>query len=277
MTTQARGERRLVAFMENPDAPRPGNPIHSTDGGKDYGYTAALVGGVTVYGWAVPAIVDALGEGWLDHGWAEVAFRRPTYPGDEMVARLTEQPGGGHELTMDNQDGRHCLHGFAGLGDAPWLADMATPELLAAAARPGKIPALTLENAPVGRDMLPMAVPLSKEDARSFAIEREADDNPVYQGEHPVLHSGWIAARMTPLLHHSHDYAPAIHAKSHIQHLARAEAGQTFTVAGRCVDAYERKGHHYIVVDGLISAEDGSAVARVRHTTIFHVARRGSD
>ena len=75
-------------------------------------------------------------------------------------------------------------------------------------------------------------------------------------------------------MHHSFDYAPAIHAKSHIQHLARAEAGQALTVSTRCIDAYERKGHHYIVADGLISAEDGSHVARVRHTTIFNVAKR---
>ncbi|HJM88600.1 MAG TPA: hypothetical protein QF624_03110 [Dehalococcoidia bacterium] len=275
MTTQAHGERRLTAFMENPDAPRPGNVIHSTDGGKDYGYTAALVGGVTVYGWTAPAIIDALGESWLDRGWVEVSFRRPTYPGDEMVARLVEQADGGHELTMDNQDGHHCLAGSAGLGDAPFLAEMATPELLTAADRPSEIPALTLDNAPVGKDMLPMAVPHSKDEAREYAIEKEADDNPLYQGEHPLIHPGWIAARMTPLMHHSFDYAPAIHAKSHIQHLARAEAGQTFTVAARCIDAYERKGHHYIVADGLLLAEDGSHVARVRHTTIFNVAKRG--
>jgi len=79
---------------------------------------------------------------------------------------------------------------------------------------------------------------------------------------------------MSPLLHHSFDYGPAIHARSHIQNLAPAYSGQTFTVAGHFREAFERKGHHYAVIDGLILAEDGAPLAQVRHTTIFQVAKR---
>lgn len=274
MTAEPRtAERRITAFMEDPDALRPENPIHSTSGGLEYGFRAALVGGVTVYGWAAPAIVEALGESWLERGWVEVAFRRPTYPGDEMTARLVEQEGGAFELTMANQDGEACLRGSAGLGDAPFLDGMHKPQRRAAEERPVERLALTLANAPVGQDIRPMAVPISAEDARRFAAEHEADDHPRYRGERALLHPGWIAARMSPFLHHSFDYAPAIHAHSHIQHLARAEAGQTVTVAGHLVEVYERNGHHYLVADGLITGEDGTELAQVRHTTIFNVAK----
>ena len=71
MTAEPRvAERRITAFMEDPDAPRPENPIHSTSGGTEYGYRAALVGGVTVYGWTAPAIIPlrspptATASGW---------------------------------------------------------------------------------------------------------------------------------------------------------------------------------------------------------------------
>ena len=57
-------EATLVAFMDDPDAPRPENPIHSTSGALEYGYAAALVGGVVVYGWATPLILDVLGDTW---------------------------------------------------------------------------------------------------------------------------------------------------------------------------------------------------------------------
>ncbi len=268
-------ERRITAFMEDPDAPRPENPIHSTAGGTEYGYRAALVGGVTVYGWAAPAIIEALGVSWLDHGWCELAFRRPTYPGDEMTARLTERADGTFELTMTNQEGARCLVGAAGLGDAPWLGEMLTPDRLEAERRPESLPQLTLDNAPVGEDLRPQAVEVTAEQARRYASEQVVDEHPLFQGERPRIHPGWIAARMSPFLHHSFEYTPSIHAQSHIQHLAPAFAGQTVTVAGRGVEVYERKGHQYIAADGLIIGEDGTWLARVRHTTIFSVAKRG--
>ncbi|MDP6607107.1 MAG: hypothetical protein QF664_12745 [Dehalococcoidia bacterium] len=273
-------ERRITAFMENPDAPRPENPIHSTGGGQEYGFRAALVGGVTVYGWAAPAIIEALGERWLGDGWVEVGFRRPTYPGDEMTARLIEQDGqdgqqGVFALVMTNQDEEVCLRGTAGLGDAPFLDGMVRSQRREAEPRPAELPAITLANAPVGMDVRPQAVPISAADARVFAAEHEADDHPRYRGERPLIHPGWLAARMSPFMHHSFEYAPSIHAHSHIQHLARAEAGQTVTVAGHLVEVYERNGHHYLVADGLIIGEDGTELALVRHTTIFNVAKRG--
>jgi predicted thioesterase len=77
---------------------------------------------------------------------------------------------------------------------------------------------------------------------------------------------------MTPMLHHSYDYSPAIHTRSQVQHMGPAIAGQAVTVAGRFIDAFERKGNHYAVADGVIMSEGGAEIARIRHTTIFHVA-----
>jgi hypothetical protein len=121
-----------------------------------------------------------------------------------------------------------------------------------------------------------MAVPISKDEARTFALQQEREEEPLFTGDSPLIHPGWIAGRMTRLIHHSYNYGPAIHARSHIQNLARAEAGQTVTVAGHFVEAYERKGHNYCVVDGVILAEDGRQLARLRHTTIYQVAKRAS-
>jgi hypothetical protein len=274
-TTRRYGERRITAFMEDPDNENIPNIIHSTGGARAYGYRAALVGGVIVYGWCVPAILAAAGERWLDDGWVDVSFRRPTYPGDAMTARVEERDDGTFGLTMTNQDGDACLSGELGVGRAPWLAELRVPSRMTAEPRPESVPPLTLANAPVGQDIRAMAVPIPMEEARRFAREREAEEDPRFTGERPLVHPGWIAGRMTPLLHHSYSYGPAIHARSHIQNLSRAEAGQTLTVAGHFVAAYERKGHHYAVVDGLILGEDGRELARLRHTTIFQVAKRG--
>lgn len=260
--------------MHDPDAPRPGNPIHSTDGGREYGYKAALIGGVNVYGWATPAIIATLGATWLRDGWVEVAFRRPIYPGDVMTVRILDTLNDALKLQMDNEEGHPCLLGELGVGTAPWFEELHKPVFMAAAEPPDSLPQLTLASAPVNRDLRPRAVPLSNAQASDFSSRMQADANPLYHGETPLIHPAWLAGQMTHLLHHSYSYGPAIHAKSQIQHLAPAYAGQTLIVTGYCQAVYERKNHHYIVNDGAIWSEQGEELLRLRHTAIFQVAKR---
>jgi len=266
--------KQITAFMEDPDAPRPGNPIHSTDSSREYGYKAALIGGVNVYGWATAAILEAFGDDWLQDGWIEVAFRRPTYPGDEMTVRIVTTAQDEFKLQVDNEEGHHCLLGTLGLGAAPWFSDLSVPVFRPGEQSPESLPQLSMENAPVNRDLLPRAVPLTIDEAKSFSIQMQADHNPLYHGDTPLIHPAWLAGQMTHLLHHSYDYGPAIHAKSHIQNLAPAYAGQIVIVTGHCREVYERKRHHYIINDGAIWSEQGEELVRMRHTAIFRVAKR---
>ena len=270
MTTATRS---ITAFLDGPDSADISNPIHSTEVAAQYGFKAALVGGVTVYGWTVPAILDALGEAWLDEGWVDVNFRRPVYPGDAMTTTVADDGAGGYTLEMTNGDGERCLTGTVGLGPAPWLSELHLPERRTAEPRPESLPYLTMENAPLGQDIRALAVPLSREDATTYAIEKQADPGERWTGPDARIHPGWIASKMTPMLHHSYDYAPAIHTRSQIQHLAPARPGQTVTFAGHFTNAFERKGHHYAVIDGVMLAEEGHELAHLRHTTIFRVAR----
>ena len=116
-------ERTIVAAMPEADAPNPGNPIHSSDGARDYGFRAALVGGATIYGWCVASIIDAAGMEWLDHGWTDVAFRRPVFPNDRL--NISVAADGTFEVRGD--DARVRIEGHIGLGDAPWLCELAVP------------------------------------------------------------------------------------------------------------------------------------------------------
>jgi ribosomal protein S18 acetylase RimI-like enzyme/acyl dehydratase len=268
------GERRITAFLDGEDSPTISNPIHSTAVAAEYGFKAALVGGVTVYGWMAPAIMEVFGERWLEDGWADVAFRQPVYPGDDMRAVVQEREDGTAEVATLNQDGTSCIRGEVGPGRAPWLGELIATARRVAEPRPETLPELTLEGGPIDSDLRPMAVPFSVEDAEGYARNLQRDEAGPWYGPHARVHPGWIAARMTPLLKHSYHYAPAIHTRTQVQHLAPAFAGQTFTVAGHFVRAFEQKGHHYGVVDGVFLAEDGRELARLRHTTIFRVAKR---
>ena len=243
MTAAQIAERRITAFLDGEDSLAIDNIIHSTAGAAQFGYSGPLVGGVTVYAWAAPAIIEALGESWLDHGWADFRLRRPVYPGDQITTRVSRSDAGAYEFTMAKAAGEVCIAGSLGLGDADWLGDLAMPQ------RRDPVPAadpttlLTPQNLPLGEDLPPMAVPVSSAEAGAYADEFARDPDPRWRGPEARLHSGWIAGRPTRLLRHTYHYDAGIHAASRIQQLAPARADQTLTIAGRISAAYQRKGH----------------------------------
>ena len=112
-------ENTVVAYLDNDDSPDITNPIHSTEVAKAYGFDGPLVGGVTVWGWATETILTALGEDWLEQGWAEYSFRHPTFPGDQLTVRATldeDSPVASWTVEMVNQEDITCVSGAVGLG-----------------------------------------------------------------------------------------------------------------------------------------------------------------
>jgi len=73
---------------------------------------------------------------------------------------------------------------------------------------------------------------------------------------------------MAPLTRHNFTYGPTIHVRSQIQHCREASSDCEITVGAQIVDAYDRKGHWYQVLDGTVSDHQGE-LARIRHHTIF--------
>ena len=77
-TEQKSGERKITAFLGNPDRPDIGNAIHSTDGAKEYGYQAALVGGRRSGVGRLPPSSTHWGRaGWITAGWRSRSAGRP--------------------------------------------------------------------------------------------------------------------------------------------------------------------------------------------------------
>jgi acyl dehydratase len=272
MTRAAEIDMVVDAFLDNEDSDDIMNPIHSTGFAKRYGFRGALVGGVTVWGWATPAILRALGDGWLDRGWAEFAFRQPTYPGDRVTIRVRPAEGDSFAVTMTNQDGVGCVVATVGLGDAPWLGEVTVPDRRELGPAPDPKPRLTLDDPPIGCDLVPMAQPMFVDGARKYMRVSQRTDDPHFVGEHPRIHPGWLAGRFEDLLRHNFAIPASMHTRSRVQHLAPARAGQTIVSAARMVEAYERKGHHFGVFDCLVLGEGGQELARIRHTTIFRIA-----
>ena len=120
-------ERSITAFLDGEDSLEIDNIIHSSAGAAQFGFQGALVGGVTVYSWAVPALIEALGQDWLDTGWIDFRLRRPVYPGDEITTRVTPTDSG-VEFTMSKESGEVCIAGSAGMGEAEFYRDLAVDQ-----------------------------------------------------------------------------------------------------------------------------------------------------
>lgn len=253
------------------DAPEIGemNPIHGA-GAVAYGYRDGIVSGVVTYGWATPAFLEALGEAWLDHGWAEVTFRRPVYGGDTLETTVELDADGVGSFVQRNGEGAAVLEGKVGLGDAPWLGELQLPKDRTPVPALEDPPVIDGESLPIGSDYRPMRVELNSELAQSWARRRAYDEHPRYlEGDAPRMHPSWVAGQITPLVRHSYRYIAGIHAKGQIQHLRGVRAGGPVTVAARWIDTFSRKGKRYAVSDGVLVGRGGEELAYVRQHSIF--------
>lgn len=265
--------RHLTAFLGGPDDPNATDSLHSSAGAAQYGFGGALILGVHLYGWCARPIMEEFGAEWLDSGWASFRIRRPVYPGNEVTIHVDRTSDNQANLVFRNESaGEDSIVGTVGMGESPFLKDLALPTRIdAEPAQEPRIP-LTPDIAPIGQDLKPMAVPYFEADARKYCDETQHDTDPPWTGPGARIHPSWLTLRMTPLLRHTYSYSPGIHTASDIQHLGPAMVGQDVIAAGKFIDSIERNRQTYAVIDGLIRAQDGAPIARLRHTTIYKVS-----
>ena len=268
-------ENTVVAYLDNDDSPDITNPIHSTEVAKSYGFDGPLVGGVTVWGWATDTILAALGEGWLEGGWAEYSFRQPTFPGDTLIvrARLNEgSSAASWTVEMINQSEEVCVSGMVGLGKAEWLDELVKPRSMSPTSEPGNKRPLTLENADIGKDWSAMELDFSEETSAEFIAQKQRTDNPLFTDKNAVAHPSWTAGWAEILLRHNFAIPSSMHTRSRVQHHRKIPVGTSVIGGAHLIDAYERKAHHFANYDVLLVDGEGVELAQLRHWTIFKIA-----
>ncbi|SVB22129.1 uncharacterized protein METZ01_LOCUS174983 [marine metagenome] len=268
-------ENTVVAYLDNDDSPDITNPIHSTEVAKSYGFDGPLVGGVTVWGWATDTILAALGEGWLEEGWAEYSFRQPTFPGDTLAVRATLNQGllaASWTVEMINQSGEVCVSGMVGLGRAEWVDELIKPRSMGPTKEShGKGP-LTLESAEIGKDWSAMELDFSEAVSEEFIALKQRTDNPLFIDKNAVSHPSWTAGWAEMILRHNFAIPSSMHTKSRVQHHRKIPVGTSVIGGAHLIDAYERKAHHFANYDVLLVDGEGIELAQLRHWTIFKIA-----
>lgn len=254
-----------------PDPPSTGvhNPIHDAEGADAAGYAGALVAGVRTYGWAVQTIVAALGPRWRATGWVDVQLLRPLYAGEILTTKVS-----GSEidiaLSCEVTDKKVVMTGAAGHGTAPWADDLNTPETAPAGKTKIPLPTYELNTAPLNQPLVPLGAWVTNATAQDIVAQDLGIDDQHYsdQANATPIHPYFIAGRMAPLTRHNFTYGPTIHVRSQIQNVREARSDRQIVVGAQIVEVYERKGHWYQVLDGIVTDEEG-VLATIRHHTIF--------
>jgi len=256
------------------------NKIHDDEVAKKYGFAGGLVPGVTVYAYMCSPLALAQGEHWLANGEATVSLISPLYENAQatshaVVTAAGDDRGIDFDLWTQDSTGRRCGVGTAtvlppGSADAVVLPDyVASGEDVT-----HERMALTLENAPVGRGLTPLLLATSIDDARGYADIVE-DENPLFRDASiwgpPLIHPGWLLSNCNTIFTQDFEFGPWIHTRSTIRYLGPALAGSTLTLRGRLAEVYERRQHHYAVLDLFCTDEERGPVMAVQHTAIFQV------
>jgi hypothetical protein len=221
-------------------------------------------------------IVQQFGADWLTRGTARVTLAKPFYQDDEVVVSATVTAASESELSFairsTNVDGVAC-----GVGSATLPALAAPPPAIDAV--PAGAPA---ERIPVGWDVVRVGEALPVLNETISQVEHEtycrahSDDLALYRGPQGYIHPGWMLQRCNRIFSNRFILNPWIHVGSDIAMYRPCRVGDQLEVRGITIDKFERKGHHFAVLDILILA-NGEVAQRVKHTAIFQPRRAGAE
>ena len=267
----------VTAYLDNDDSPDIENPIHSTEVARAYGYDGPLIGGVTVWGWATDTIIQALGNDWITRGWSEYSFRKPVFPGNVLTITAesdAEDLTKPWNVTMNNQSGDICVIGKIGLGQTKWENTLTRPVNMSPSEVTEK-PPLTLDRASQETSWTALEVEFNDHIYEEINHKNRLTFSSIFDhcsGMKPIAHPSWIAGWAEALMRHNFDIPSSMHTKSLVKHHSSVPLGTTIVGGAEVIDAYERKGHHYVEFDVLLKDTNEKDIAQIRHRTIFRIA-----
>ena len=212
-------------------APDSENRIHSDEVARQYGFPAALVPGITVYGYIVSP-------DFLERGTLHVRFLKPVIDGDQLLIRTDS-----HTVTAERQ-GEMCA--VATLGGEPLVFPEIAERLL-----PDERPHASAESISPGTILGTVKQPLAPSGA--------SDNIPASLLE--------LANR---ILMQNYRLGPWMHVSSDVATFSRAQWGDHMEARGMIRDRFEKKGREFVIVDVEVGSGD-RLIQRIRHTAIYRM------
>src|SRR6185369_5399014 len=203
----------------------------------------------------------------------------PFYDGDEVVVRCETDSSGDPitvAVTAEKEGGTVCATALATVKDrAAWLGE---PRL----ENYPEAPLPPFDSRPVAsRESLIAGTVLGTLNERITAPDRtlleKLDERlPIYFGPEAVTHPFVFLSLANHILMSNYRLGPWIHAASDLKNWSAVRDGETISIRGRIAECFERKGHEFVVLELLVTADKARVVQQVRHTAIYR-PRHGDD
>jgi acyl dehydratase len=219
-------------------------------------------------------VVARLAREWLERGSMQVKFHQPFYEGEEVVVRAEVYASTSAvkiSVTASREGGSVCASGIATVNEnqasrsKPRLDDYPERPLPPDEARPQA----SRENIAAGSVLGTLIEEIDLRSIESTLLPSLNEQLSVYYGADAVAHPTVLLAISNHVLMRNFDLGPWIHTASDVTNWSAARHGERISASARVRERFERKGHEYVVLDVILTSDEGRLVQQVRHTAIY--------
>ncbi len=263
--------RTVVAHNDAEDS---GNPMHNDDAARALGYKAALVPGVTVYGYMTSQLLEYFGEAWLTDGCMAVSFRKPVFAGEtQRIEASLEDDDSVIHINVVDPEGDVCVSGKAPMNryepaihDSGY--DLANTPIAAYRAMPNQKQPAARQSFEQERVLGSIFATFANKRAAEF-LRQMQDHHHIYQ--HGTTHPAWLLRQANIIVDQNIAVGPWIHTANEIQSFGLATNDEPFEVRAQVLDLFEKKSHQYVDLDVVMLAEGDPErlICRVMHRAIY--------
>lgn len=238
------------------------NKMHDDSVARRFGFQGGLVPGVDVFAYMSHMPVAKWGRAFLERGLMDGRFFKPVYDGEVAVV-TAEDTADGLAIRVESR-GELCATGTASMpSDTPTIS-LSDFQSVAVAGKTG--PADERSYA-AGKWLAIPPFTLGVQGSEEYLRDARETD-PLYANE-KIVHTGMLLRTMNWALMENAKLGPWIHVGSTIRYLATAGVEDELSVRARVTGNYERKGHKFVELDGLIVANGSRPIARCQHIAIY--------
>jgi acyl dehydratase len=227
------------------------NKIHDDSVAAAYGFRGGLVPGVTVYGYMASAVIDHLGREWLNRGAMDVRFQHPVYEGDDVEVAVEPESDGRIRVFIADR-----ATATAWIGDHP---------------HPTTIPYAPLARRKASRESLMPGTVLGAWTER-LDLAQSTISAPLDSSIDGHAHPAVLLALANRIFVENYELGPWIHVSSEVRKFRAVKDGENIQVHAQIADAYEKKGHEFVVLDAVLDGVLGGIsdpIEYIRHTAIW--------
>lgn len=256
------------AFNPVPNAK---NQIHGEQLAKQYGFSGALVPGVTISAYLIHPAVEAWGQRWLSAGAADVRVGSPLYDLEAFNVRITKSNESGYSAELVRDGDIVSASAIVSLPETVKPPPnrrgdpIANPDHVGAAASVERWTDLQRQGCQAYRYCWP------GDSAMSTYLRDESQMPELLQhGKGGYANMSFVLGCSNFILESNAYMNPWVHLETHSQNYRAISAGTTIIAEMAIDDFYQKKGHEFVDVNvSLFDEQDDACLTTIQLRAIY--------